>query len=53
LALDEPESDDKVVVINEIQVAMESDLEEYTLDLTLEFDRYRESFYWSGNDFGC
>jgi hypothetical protein len=42
-----------VVFINEIQVAMDPDLEEYTTDLTLDFDKYRESLILLGNDSAC
>lgn len=53
LALDEPESEDKVVFINEIQVALNPDLEEYTKDLILDYDKYRESLVLLGNVSGC
>jgi hypothetical protein len=42
-----------VVVINEIQVSLDPDLEEYTKDLTLDYDKFRESLVLLGNDSGC
>lgn len=53
LALDEPELEDKLLFINEIQVALDRDLEEYTVDLVLDFDHYRGGLILSGNDYGC
>jgi hypothetical protein len=39
--------------INEIQVSLDPELEEYTKGLTLEYDKYRESLVLLGNDSGC
>jgi len=53
LALDEPQSEDKVVFINKIQVSFDPDLEDYTKDFTLEYDKYREGLVMLGNNDGC
>lgn len=53
MALDEPELEDKVIFINEIQVSLDPELEEYTKDLTLDFDKYRESLVLLGSNSGC
>jgi Fe-S cluster assembly iron-binding protein IscA len=36
LALDEPEENDKVVTINDIKVAIDSDIESFTENLVLD-----------------
>jgi Fe-S cluster assembly iron-binding protein IscA len=51
LALDEPEENDKVMTINEITVAIDSDIEPYTGDLSLEFDQARNGLVLRGNDY--
>lgn len=53
LALEEPEEEDHVVVINEIQVAIESEIVDYTEGLSLEYDEYREGLVLMGNEGGC
>ncbi len=50
LALDEPDENDIVVTINEIMVAIDSDIEPYTGELTLEFDQERNGLVLLGND---
>ena len=53
LALEEPEEDDHVTVINEIQVAIESNIVDYTQGMALEYDEYREGLVLMGGDGGC
>ncbi len=51
LALDEPDENDKVETINEIVVAIDSDLEPYTRNLTLDFSPVRNGLILSGNNY--
>lgn len=53
LALDEPESDDKVIIENEIQVAYENSIEPYAEELVLEYDEVREGLVLIGNESYC
>jgi Fe-S cluster assembly iron-binding protein IscA len=53
LALDEPEENDKVVTINEIQVAIDADIEPFTSDLTLEFNKEANGLVLLGNESDC
>lgn len=53
LALDEPEEDDQISVINEIQVAIESTVIEQTEGLTLDYDENRQGLVLLGNDSCC
>lgn len=53
LALDEPEAEDKVVLINEIQVAFDPNIEGYTEDLTLDFDKQTNGLVLLGNESDC
>jgi hypothetical protein len=39
--------------MNEIQVSLDPELEEYTKDLSIDFDPYRQSLVLLGNDSGC
>ncbi|WP_191090839.1 hypothetical protein [Niallia endozanthoxylica] len=47
MALDEPQANDQVEVINGVQIAIEQDLIEYTTSLTLDYNEYR-GFVLSG-----
>lgn len=51
LALDEPDENDKVETINEIVVAIDSDIEPYTKNLTLDFSQARNGLVLLGNDY--
>jgi len=53
LALDEPDDNDKVITINEIQVAIDPDIEPYTGDLTLEFNQEANGLVLLGNESNC
>lgn len=53
MALDEPAADDKIEVINEIQVAFETEIVPYTQDLVLEYDKERNGIVLTGNESGC
>lgn len=53
LALDEPEKNDKVVTINEIQVAIDPDIEPYTENLTLDFNQEANGLVLLGNESNC
>ncbi|WP_180960127.1 hypothetical protein [Neobacillus cucumis] len=53
LALDEPENNDRVLIINEIKVAIDPDIEPYTEDLTLEFNQEANGLVLLGNDSDC
>lgn len=53
LALDEPEENDKVVTINEIQVAIDSEIESYTENLTLDFNPETNVLVLAGNESNC
>jgi hypothetical protein len=53
LALDGPETDDKVLAINEIQVALDPRIEDHSKDLTLDFKPETESFVIVGNNSDC
>lgn len=53
LALDEPEENDKIVTINEIMVAIDSDIESYTANLVLDFDQESNGLVLVGNESDC
>jgi iron-sulfur cluster insertion protein len=53
LALDEPNQNDVVVTINEIQVAIDPDIEPFTESLTLEFDKENNGLMLVGNENSC
>ncbi|MFE8696225.1 hypothetical protein ACFYKT_07645 [Cytobacillus sp. FJAT-53684] len=53
MALDEPEADDLVLMINEIQVAIEPQLEADVEELVIEYDRGRHAFVLRGNEGEC
>lgn len=50
MALDEPREEDKVSIINEIQVAIEPLIEEEIEDVVVEFDHRRNAIVLTGND---
>lgn len=50
LALDEPDENDKVITVNEILVAIDSNIEPFTSDLTLDFNQERNGLVLLGND---
>jgi Fe-S cluster assembly iron-binding protein IscA len=51
--LDKPDNNDKVVTINEIQVAIDPDIEPYTEDLTLDFSQEANGLVLLGNESNC
>jgi Fe-S cluster assembly iron-binding protein IscA len=53
LALDEPESEDIVSTINEIQVAIEPNIEAHAQGLTLEFNKDANGLVLIGNESDC
>jgi Fe-S cluster assembly iron-binding protein IscA len=53
LALDEPEADDKLVIINEVQVAIDPQIEPYTEGLTLDFNKEVNGLVLLGNESDC
>ena len=53
LALDEPAENDEVVNINEIQVAIDPDIEPYTENLTLDFSEEANGLVLLGNESDC
>ena len=53
LALDEPEAEDKVITINEIQVAIDPNIESYTEALVLDLDKQMNGLVLRGNDSDC
>jgi Fe-S cluster assembly iron-binding protein IscA len=53
LALDEPDENDKVVTINEVQVAIDPDIEPYTDNLTLDFIQEANGLVLLGNESNC
>lgn len=53
LALDEPDEKDKVVKINEIQVAIDPDIEPFTDNLTLDFSEEASGLVLLGNESNC
>ncbi|MED3551395.1 hypothetical protein [Cytobacillus praedii] len=53
MALDEPEKEDKVVIINDIQVAIDPQLEHEVNELVIEYDRGRNAIVLSGNESEC
>lgn len=50
LALDEPEAEDSVLMINEIQVAIEPGLEDYSEGVLLEYDKRRNGLVLIGSN---
>jgi Fe-S cluster assembly iron-binding protein IscA len=53
LALDEPDENDKVVTINEVQVAIDPDIEPYTDSLTLDYNQESKGLVLLGNESDC
>lgn len=53
LALDEPDKNDKIVTINEIQVAIDPDIEPYTDGLILDFNQEANGLVLVGNESNC
>jgi Fe-S cluster assembly iron-binding protein IscA len=53
LALDEPDKNDVVVTINDIQVAIDPDVEPYTEGLTLDYDQENNGLMLVGNESSC
>ena len=53
LALDEPEAEDKVTTINDIQVAIDPQIEDNTEILTLDFDKQQNGLVLLGNESDC
>ncbi|WP_313799145.1 hypothetical protein [Cytobacillus sp.] len=53
MALDEPEAEDKVIIMNDIQVAIDPQLEEDVKELVIEYDRGRNAIVLSGNEGEC
>ncbi|PWW32600.1 hypothetical protein DFO73_101865 [Cytobacillus oceanisediminis] len=53
LALDEPEENDKVVTINDIKVAIDSDIESVTENLVLDFNKEANGLVLLGNESDC
>lgn len=53
LALDEPDEKDKVVTINEVLVAIDPDIEQYTESLTLDFSNEANGLVLLGNESNC
>ena len=53
MALDEPEAEDKVITINEIQVAIDPNIESYTEALVLDLDKQMNGLVLRGNDSDC
>ena len=49
MSLDEPQSMDHVQVINQIQVAIDRDIEEYAGNIVLEYDPKLSRFFFAGN----
>lgn len=48
-----PDEHDKVFIINEIQVAMDADIEPYTDDLILDYDHASNGLVLLGNESNC
>jgi hypothetical protein len=53
MALDEPDANDIVIMINEIQVAIDPQLENDVKELVIEYDRGRNAIVLSGNEGEC
>jgi Fe-S cluster assembly iron-binding protein IscA len=53
MALDEPNENDKVLTINEIQVAIDAQIIAETDDLVVEYDEGRNAIVLSGNESEC
>jgi Fe-S cluster assembly iron-binding protein IscA len=53
LALDGPDKNDVVVTVNEIQVAIDPDIEPFTGSLTLDFDKENNGLMLLGNESNC
>lgn len=53
MSLDEPQPDDHVEVINQIQVAIDPYLVEYTEDLVFDYVKERRTFTFLGQGGGC
>ena len=53
LALDEPEADDIIETINEIQVAIDPEIKPHTESMILDHDQDNERLVLLGNDSDC
>lgn len=53
MALEEPAAEDQVSTINDIQVAIDKEITEFTKNLTLEYDKEQNGIVLLGNDNGC
>lgn len=53
MALDEPNENDKVLTINEIQVAIDPQIIAEADDLVVEYDAGRNAIVLSGNESEC
>jgi Fe-S cluster assembly iron-binding protein IscA len=53
LALDEPEAEDTVVVINEIKVAIDPSIQFNVEDMTLDLNKERGGLMLVGNESDC
>lgn len=53
LALDEPEDNDNVVTINEIQVAIDPDIEAHIQNSTIDFNQESNGLVLLGNESTC
>ena len=53
LALDEPDENDKVVTINEILVAIDTNIEPYTDNLILDYSQEANGLVLLGNESDC
>lgn len=53
LALDEPAAEDQVSTINDIVVAIDKEIIDFTQNLTLEYDEAHNGIVLLGNDHYC
>lgn len=53
LALDEPDENDTVIIINEISVAIDPDIEPYTGSLTLDYSQEAKGLVLLGKESDC
>jgi Fe-S cluster assembly iron-binding protein IscA len=51
--MDLPDDNDKVITINDIQVAIDPDIEPYTDNLTLDFNKESNGLVLLGNESNC
>jgi hypothetical protein len=49
MALDEPEAEDKIIRVNEIQVAIEPNIIDHTNDVILDFDEKDQRIVFKRN----